>query len=210
MEENDKLLIQERYKKRLQEFGPGIKALASGTKERREIRFEVLTALGIFEGASVLDVGCGFADYYSYLLEKGVNVQYTGIDIVPELIESASATHPDLNLQIRDLQENPFPEASFDYVICSQVFNLYLGEGKNSELVKDMLRIMFRLARHGVAVDLLSSYVDFKQDHLHYYRPEEIFSYAKELTRRVTLRHDYPMFEFCVYLYPSFEGWSGK
>jgi len=210
MEENDKILIQERYKERLRQYGPGIKALASGTEERREIRFDVLTEIGICEGASVLDVGCGFADYYSYLIEKGINIHYTGIDIVPELIESASAAYPDLDLQVRDLQENPFSESSFDYVICSQVFNFHLGERKNNELVKDMLGIMFRSARLGVSVDLLSSYVDFKQDYLHYYKPEEIFSFAKQLTRRVTLRHDYPMFEFCVYLYPSFEGWSGK
>lgn len=210
MDENDKILIQERYRDRLLQYGPGIKALASGTEARREIRFDILTEIGIREGSSVLDVGCGFADYYAYLRKNGINVQYTGVDIVPELIESACAAHPGLDLHVRDLQENPFPESSFDYVVCSQVFNLHLGEGKNDALVRDMLRIMFRIARHGVAVDLLSSYVDFKQDHLHYYQPEEIFSYAKQLTRRVALRHDYPMFEFCTYLYPSFEGWSGK
>lgn len=210
MDENDKILIQERYKNRLLQHGPGIKALASGTEERRKIRFGILTDLGIREGSSVLDVGCGLADYYAHLKEKGINVQYTGIDIVPELIKLACAAHPDIDLHIRDLQENPFQESSFDYVVCSQVFNLRLEEGKNDALVKDMLRLMFKIARRGVAIDLLTSYVDFQQDELYYYRPEEIFSYAKQLTRRVTLRHDYPLFEFCLYLYPNFEGWSSE
>jgi len=208
MDENDKRLIQERYKDRLLQYGPGIKALASGTEARRIIRFDILTEIGIREGSSILDVGCGLADYYAHLSKKGINVQYTGIDIVPELITSARAEYPNLDLHVRDLQESPFPELSYDYVVCSQVFNLRLAEGRNDTLVRDMLRIMSRTARCGIAVDFLTSYVDFEQEHLYYHRPEELFSYAKQLTRRVTLRHDYPLFEFCLYLYPSFEGWS--
>lgn len=208
MDENDKNFIQKRYKSRLLQYGPGIKALASGTEERRAIRFGILTDIGIKEGVSVLDVGCGLANYYEHLRENGVNVKYTGIDIVPELIQAAQLAHPDLDLQVRDLQEDPFPDSSFDYVICSQVFNLHFGGGKNDALVRDLMHIMFRTARHGVAIDLLTSYVDFKQEQLHYFQPEEIFSYAKNLTRRVTLRHDYPLFEFCIYLHPSFDGWS--
>lgn len=210
MDESDKILIQERYKERLRQYGPGIQALASGTESRRAIRFDVLAGIGIHEGASVLDVGCGLADFYSYLTEKNINVRYTGIDIVPELISSAQNTYPDLDLQVRDIQDDPFQDASFDYVVCSQVFNLRLADGKNEALVKDMLHIMFRIARQGVAVDLLTNYVDFKQDHLYYYQPETIFSYAKQLTRCVTLRHDYPLFEFCTYLFPNFKGWSEK
>lgn len=210
MDEKDKKLIQSRYKERLLQYGPGIKALASGTEDRRAIRFDILAEIGIEEGSSVLDVGCGLADFYSYLNMNGINVQYTGIDIVPELIKAAQTKNPNLNLQVRDLQENPFPESSFDYVVCSQVFNLELGADKNHNLAKDMIRNMYQTARYGVAVDLLTSYVDFKQEHLHYYQPEEIFSYAKQLTRRVILRHDYPLFEFCIYLYPNFKGWAEK
>ncbi len=210
MDEDDKKLIQNRYKQRLLKYGPGIKALASGTDFRRTIRFDILTEIGIKSGSSVLDVGCGLADFYTHLKSKGIDVQYTGIDIVSELIETAKIKNPNLDLQIRDLQENPFPTASFDYIVCSQVFNFELGGDKNNIFAKDMIRNMYRIARHGVAVDLLTNYVDFKEEHLHYYRPEEILSYAKELTRRVMLRHDYPLFEFCIYLYPNFEGWSEK
>lgn len=208
MDENDKKLIRNRYNERLREFGPGIKALASGTEERRSIRFDVLTEIGIRDGCSVLDVGCGLADFYTHLLKKGVDVRYTGIDIVPELIEAGQGKYPGLDLQVRDLQEMPFPEASFDYVVCSQVFNLRLPDNRNEVLVRDMMRRMFITASAGVAVDFLTSYVDFKQEQLHYYQPETQFSCAKQITRRVMLRHDYPLFEFCLYLYPNFEGWS--
>ena len=44
--------------------------------------FDVLTQIGIVDGSSVLDVGCGFADYFDYANELGINIHYTGIDIV--------------------------------------------------------------------------------------------------------------------------------
>lgn len=208
MDTLDKKIIQKRYNERLSTYGPGIQALASGTHERRSIRFSVLSDIGIEEGCSVLDVGCGFADFFSYLKSCGVNVAYTGIDIVPELIESAKKINPSIDIQVRDLQEHGFPDGSFDYVVSSQVFNFNFGGNKNYNLAKDMMRIMYKISRRGVAIDFLSSYVDFRQDQLHYYDPELILSYAKELTRRVTLRHDYPLFEFCIYLYPTFKGWQ--
>jgi len=210
MEHEDKLYINERYRDRLERYGPGIKALASGTEERRKIRFDALVDVGIKDGVSVLDVGCGFADFYGHLKSRGISVNYTGIDIVPDLIERTKDTYPNLNLEVRDLQEYPFPSSSFDFVVCSQVFNLNLGLEKNNKLVEDMLAIMHKMARNGVAVDFLTEYVDFKQDHLFYYQPEKIFELSKKLTRCVTLKHDYPLFEFCVYLYPNFKGWNNE
>ena len=210
MNDNDKKLIQNRYNERLNKYGENIEALASGTIERRTIRFDILTEIGIENGSSVLDVGCGFADFFKHLKEKNIDVLYTGIDIVPELIKVSKLKYPGLDLQYRDLQKEPFMKSSYDYVVCSQVFNLEMGSNSNEVLVKEMIKIMFKIARKGVAIDFLTSYVDFKQEHLHYYEPEKIISYSKKLTRRITLRHDYPLFEFCVYLFPTFDGWSKK
>lgn len=200
--------IIRRYQERLAEYGPGIKALASGTEHRRKIRFDVLSDVGIENGCSVLDVGCGFADYYTYLKEQGLNIQYTGVDIVDDLITHAKSNHPHLDLQVRDIQENPFPEQSYDFVTASQVFNYKFGEEENLNFVTDMLKIMFRFAKRAVAVDFITSYVDFKEDHLNYYSPEKMFGIGKSITKRVTLRHDYPLFEFCLYFYPDFSGWK--
>ena len=184
---SDKEEIRSRYRSRFKKYGAGIKTLASGTEERRSIRFDVLTQIGIVNGSSVLDVGCGFADYFDYTNELGINIHYTGIDIVPEFIESAKKTKPEIDLEVRDLQESPYPSGSFDFVISSQVFNYRLSNQKNEQLVKDMLKLMYETARYGVAADFLTSYVDFQQDELFYYEPEELFRYSKSLTKRVSL-----------------------
>jgi hypothetical protein len=54
---------------------------------------------------------------------------------------------------------------------------------------------------------MMTAYVDFQEPRLFYYHPEEIFRYAKSLTKRVTLRHDYPAYEFAIFLYQDFTGW---
>jgi len=208
MDKESKQEIRERYVRRIKKYGDSIEALASGTESRRDIRYEILTSIGIQNGDSILDVGCGLAHYYQYLQSRGLKINYTGIDIVPELIASASKKYPNLDLSVRDLQEDGFEEKSFDFVVCSQVFNYRLPEGQNEVLAADMLGRMHDIARKGLAVDFLTSYVDYQESHLYYYSPENLFRQAKQLTRRVALRHDYPLFEFCLYLYPTFQSWS--
>ncbi|MFZ1077872.1 MAG: hypothetical protein WAN47_10635, partial [Nitrosotalea sp.] len=47
------------------------------------------------------------------------------------------------------------------------------------------------------------NYVDYKDKDIFYTSPEIIFKFAKSLTRRVVLRHDYMPFEFCLYIYKN-------
>jgi SAM-dependent methyltransferase len=196
------------YRERLAQHGAGIKALSSGTEERRAVRFGVLTGVGIEPGCSVLDVGCGFADYYAYLQQRDCKVAYTGVDIVPEFIAQARQTFPGLDLQVRDLQKDPVGAATYDFVVSSQTFNLRFGGESNLPLVTEMMKRMFAAARKGVAIDFVTDYVDFKEDYLVYHNPEAMFRLAKSLTKRVVLKHDYPLYEFCLYLYPDFQAWG--
>ncbi len=196
------------YRERLSRHGAGIKALSSGTEERRAIRFQVITGVGIEAGSSVLDVGCGFADYYDYLHGRGCQVAYTGVDIVPDFIEQAKRAHPGLDLQLRDLQKEPVAAGSYDFVVASQTFNLRLRGDSNLPLVTEMMKRMFAAARKGVAIDFVTDHVDFREDYLIYHSPEAMFRLAKSLTKRVVLRHDYPLYEFCLYLYPDFQPWG--
>lgn len=201
MLDSNKKIIRHRYVERLEQFGPGIKALASGTPERREIRFGVLRDISLESQMDVLDVGCGFADFYHYCQQRDVDCSYTGIDIVPEIIEKARVDAPAVDLQTRDIQQQPFADNSFDFVISSQVFNYRFEDGSNLQLVEEMLEAMLKISRVGVAVDFLTKYVDFEEDHLFYYQPESLFQMAKKLARNVVLRHDYPLYEFCLYIY---------
>ncbi len=205
MKQGDRENIIQRYNTRFAKYGYDIRTLASGTEERRRIRFQVLCEIGLTEGCSVLDIGCGFGDFYTYLREHNIEVQYVGYDINPKLIEVAREKHHSAKFAVKDIQTSPFPD--FDFIVSSSAFNLRLSEQDNYVFVEDILKVCYVHAKHGIAIDFLSSYVDFESPEAFHYSPERVFSIAKKITKRVCLRHDYPLYEFCIYLYPDFQGW---
>lgn len=207
MQAGDKKRIIERYNERFAQYADDIRTLASGTEERRQLRFDVLAAVGIESGASVLDLGCGFGDFYDYLERRGLECRYTGYDINPTLIEVARGKHPGARFEVRDVQSEEFPE--FDFIVSSSAFNLRLTSQDNYAFIGDILKVCYEHSRRGAAIDLLSAYVDFESPEAFHYSPERVFSIAKKITKRVQLRHDYPLYEFCLYLYPDFQGWRG-
>lgn len=209
MDERDKQIINQRYTTRLQQYGDDIKTMASGTPERRRVRFDILSQAGDMNGTSALDIGCGFADFYQYLKDRGIKVKYTGYDINEELIKLCREKYPEAKFEVKDIQNDKIDQ-DFDFVISSQTFNNKLQYDDNEKVIRDVLKKAYAICtdRGGVAIDMITSYVDFKEENLHYYRPEEIFSFCKTLTKRVVLRHDYPLFEFVVYMYKDFIGWG--
>jgi SAM-dependent methyltransferase len=209
MKEIDKRTVIERYNKRLDKFGVSIDALAAGTEERRTLRFAVLSQIGVASGDVVLDLGCGFGDLWAFFKNRNIDIKYHGIDINPALVEEAKKRFPNVEFDVKDIQVDKIPQV--DYVLSSNCFNLVLQQQDNYEYVSDILQRSFSIARKGVAVDFLTQYVDFRGvSEAFYYSPEEVFRIAKRITKRVCLRHDYPLFEFCLYLYPDFKGWKQK
>jgi SAM-dependent methyltransferase len=207
VDQAEKDRITARYNTRLQQYGDDIRTLAAGTHARRRLRFQVLREVGLVPGCTVMDLGCGFGDFFGYLLEQNLDVSYFGIDINPELIDIARRKYPRAEFRVADLQIDELPRV--DFLVSSNAFNLRLQQSDNYALVADILARSYRQAARGVAIDFLTTYVDFQSapDAFHYV-PERVFGIAKRITRRVCLRHDYPLFEFCVYLYPDFEGWT--
>ncbi len=208
MNSNDKKRIIERYNKRLQDHGFSIDSLASGNEERRNERFKILTEIGIKSGDTILDLGCGFGDLQKYLLKNDIKVKYIGIDINEEIIKIAKKENSDLDVKVLDILNENFNE-SVDYIVSTSSFNNKLNDESNYEFVDKLLKKCYSIAKKGVAIDFLSSYVDYRvDDEVFYYEPEQLFSLAKKITKRVCLRHDYKLFEFCVYMYPDFKGWK--
>jgi SAM-dependent methyltransferase len=202
----DRARIVERYCARFRVHGDDIRTLASGTEDRRRLRFQILTEVGVTSGVSVIDIGCGFGDYFGYLRDAGIAVDYLGVDINPELVEVAQRKYPEAQFIVSDVQQESLPAC--DFVVSSSAFNLPLAHQDNYMFAEDVLRVAYASARAGTAVDFLSTFVDYRSPHGFHYDPSRLLTIAKKLTKRVALRHDYPLFEFCVYLYPDFQGWG--
>jgi ubiquinone/menaquinone biosynthesis C-methylase UbiE len=126
--------INSRYNSRIEKFGFGIDALASGSEDRRNLRFKVLTEVGVRSGVSVLDVGCGLGDYYRYLRTLGLDVEYTGVDINSALVEECKKRYPDANFYLANIERDNL--GKFDFVVSSSSFNLKITNEKNLELIE--------------------------------------------------------------------------
>ena len=87
---------------------------------------DVLAELEKEDFQDLLDCGCGTAPMLSLLQERYPDKHYTGIDLTPEMIEVAKAKNlPGVELVVGDCENLPFPNDSFDAVICCQSFHHY-------------------------------------------------------------------------------------
>ncbi len=200
--ENFSEAAREFYSGKYAEHGDSIEAVGWRSAEKQELRFEVLAGIGEIDGARVLDVGCGFGDMLDYFIRSGKDVQYFGMDIMEDFVNTAQVRLPGARLFAFDILDDA-PEGfepPFDYVLASGLLGLNLGD--NGAFAREALRKMYEWCGTGVAANFVSSYVDYREDYLAYTSPEEIFKFCKtELTGRVALRHDYLPHEFSLYLY---------
>lgn len=202
--ENIRLEIRKLYEKSAREHG--VSPLGVGWKDRKShtLRLKILSEVGISNGSSVLDVGCGYGALLDYLLAKGITgIKYTGIDIVENLVEMARKRFGDSpKFEVADIMEL---NQEFDYVLNLGIFNVKLGSRDVEffeHFVTPILFKMWALAKVGVAVSFMTDMVDYRNPNLYYASPSEIFNFLRErLSRYVTLRHDYGLYEFTAYVY---------
>jgi len=152
---------------------------------------------------SLLDLGCGFGGLLDFVRGRGLNLDYRGVDIVPEMIAHARQTHPDIAFDIGDVLGFA-DEPIADYVVCNGILTLKLESSilDMDRFARRMIRKMFSLCRRGIAFNMMTSHVNFMAPNLYYKNPLEIMSFcATELSRRFRIDHAYPLYEFTVYVY---------
>ncbi|MBI3500573.1 MAG: class I SAM-dependent methyltransferase [Bacteroidetes bacterium] len=202
MKEKDKKKIINRYESRLKQFGPVQKSLG-WLRGRQRFRFHYLKQVTGFEkNDSVLDIGCGYGDLWRHLQQNGWKGKYTGIDIVPGLINEANKRYPKINFRLTDITSGKFNEVH-DWVFSSGALTSKTEEIDSHEHIRQMLQKMFALCRKGVSANFCSPLVDFESDVNFHPQFDRILKITSELTKRFVLRHDYMPYEFTLYLYKN-------
>jgi SAM-dependent methyltransferase len=196
-----------RYQQRIAEHGPTFASLNSGSEEKQAIRQWVHASALRGGRPSILEIGCGLGDFLKYLIEQKRDCSYHGYDIVPEYIAECRRVYPQSKFEVRNIFLDGI-DGSYDTVVMSQVLNNRYQKSDNLQVMQRALELAFQHTRVSVSVDMLSTYVDFRNPDLFYYSPEDIFRMAKAIAPRVLIRHDYRAFEFCVQLFhPEAEGY---
>lgn len=176
------------YNRHLKDFGDKPQAVGwtAGGQLRRYETF--LNIAGDLSGKKILDFGCGKGDFYGFLKDRGISVNYSGIDVNENLIKLAMSKFPETEFIAADIEESGF-NREFDLIFICGVFNLRIAGVEES--MKNVLKILFRLCRGALYVNLLTYYVPQRSVEPFYVKPEEILYFAiTELSRSATLRHE--------------------
>lgn len=195
-DQNDQ--IASYYESLIAEHGHHPRSCDYGRPESQQTKFEVLSEISDYSGKSILDVGCGFADFIPFLEGKFKGISYHGVDITPSMAKAAAERHPDHRIECRDILSAP-PKQQYDLVTSNGIF--YLAGENARDFMHKMVTHMFSLATEAVAFNTLSTWADFMNDKEFYADPAETLEFCKSLTPKVTLRHDYMNHDFTVYLY---------
>lgn len=168
-----------------------------GDRDAQIKRFAVLVDNVPLAGRSLLDVGCGLGDLRAYLTQRRIDVDYTGVDIVDEMVRAARRRHPDARFVHADIfADNPFAPGSFHVAFVSGAFNLDLGN--NRDFLPPAVGRLLEIASAFVVFNLLHRRTPSKHDHCVYWDPADVVGMLEALPCRVTLIEDYLPNDFTV------------
>lgn len=146
----------------------------------QKLRYEAVFKLINPDGKSLLDFGCGKGDFYSFLKQRGVKCDYTGIDINPALIELARKNHPEAIFHVRDIEEEP-PDKTFEITVAIGVFNLAVQNVKIS--MEQCLQILFNHTSEKLIFTCLNQKTKLRDIGLTYFSMEELEKIAEKLSK---------------------------
>jgi len=187
----------------------GIKPASVGWKDEtsQNLRFnklaQVIAPRHANDGITVNDYGCGYGAMFNYLnsLPHIQIKRYTGYDISREMINAAKRY---TDQKICEFKLAPSIDTQADYSFVSGTFNVKFenSDEKWLEYIKNCLVNINEFSKKGFSFNLLTEYVDYKEDHLYYGDPLLFFDYCKRsFSKRVNLIHDYNLFEWTLLVF---------
>lgn len=194
--------IRHLYEDNLATHGTTSKSVGWRDEASQRLRFERLARVidrqaGAF---TVNDWGCGYGAMFAYLDEafRTAMSHYTGYDISAEMLAAAAARCDAARATFINSAD---VTSDADYTFVSGTFNVRLkaSDDEWDAYIRSHLEAMYAKSRRGLAFNLLTSYVDWKQDDLFYADPGRFVDFCKRhLSRYVTLIHDYQLFEWTI------------
>lgn len=178
-------IIKTYYDNNMRKGLPEYGILGWESEEAQRLRFDMLLSSVGLDGRKLLDVGCGTGNLLEHINSKGLNVDYTGVDILEKMIaiaESKKLNGVFMHLDI--FKNNIFGSASFDVVYTSGIFNLNLGN--NREFLREALELFMDISRDAVVFNLLHVDSPDREDKYFYFHPDEVRDMLEPFAERLS------------------------
>jgi SAM-dependent methyltransferase len=160
----------------------------------QNVRFKVLLDIGVKDGDTILDFGCGLGDLYGYLIKNNYKVNYLGVDICDFLIQGAKNKYPLGNFfTINDLTDIDF---NFDWFISSGVFTY----GFSFKEFVHILKEAYKKSNKGLSINMLEfieekkkihSSIKYYNNQINFFNPRLLSNYLKKFFGENTVIQNY-------------------
>lgn len=188
------------YEEHIRRFGYSYRALGFGRRASQEKRFEAALGMGSLHGKRLLDVGCGFGDLLAWLNARGIEPDYTGIDICKPMIERCRKRFANTGAKFMVGDALTFvPADPYDYIVASGIFGYNAGDTRKR--VQPTLERLFDLTHIALSVNFLSRRAPTRSPGRLYLHPADVLQFALKLTPAVRLDHSYLPNDFTLCLY---------
>lgn len=208
MDHNEYMTIIRQNEAYLDEYGDSFKGTGRFKVEQALRSYQTMLELirpNPTGEISLLDFGCGLSQFYQYMLDANVkNVRYTGLDISEKFLAVCRAKYPHNEYYSMDVLADDSGLPKFDYVIMNGIFT------QKCDLSYDAMwdyftRLVTRVYPHAeiaLAFNVHSKIVDWERDDLFHVPFDPMAQFvAANLSRHFTIRHDYRLYEYTVYVY---------
>ena len=175
------------YSRAVKRHGPDFRALLWASRRTQEQRFEALAHVADPTGLTILDLGCGRADFLDFLVTRGTPPKkYFGIEGVRELAEAAENKNVDNSrIVIADFVREPRRmQVGADLIYCSGALNTI--ETDDFYLT---IRNAFAAAKRAFVFNFLSSSLLAGTNYLRWHHPRAVLKFCRSLSEDIT-RHE--------------------
>jgi 2-polyprenyl-3-methyl-5-hydroxy-6-metoxy-1,4-benzoquinol methylase len=146
-------------------------------------------ATSLVASKRVLDAGCGVG-YGTALLKAAGAREAIGVDVAADAVAAAKASHGDAQFVAADVHALPFPDDSFDVVVCFEVIEHVDGQGA---VIDEFARVLAPDGVLAISSPNRGVYPEGNPHHIHEFTSEELRTALGERFAHVELRrqHDW-------------------
>ncbi len=199
--------LKSHYARAFETHGATARGVDWGAADDVVLRYEKM--LAVIDPArtpgrvSLLDVGAGYGGLWQAIKQKGLPVDYSGIDVCDNMIAWARTHQKDASFAVADVFTDG-AAGSHDYVVANGILTQKLETTITAmdAFAQKLIRRMFELSRVGVAFNVMTTKVNFTAPNLYYRNPAELLAWCQaEITPKVRIDHAYRLYEYTIYLY---------